>query len=360
MSDQPNEYNKEAPPKQGPEAASQEKFTGGGNLVTMYQAQQGANSESFPVLQAFQDYIEAERKQARKRVVQLSISFAVIIGVVVVGFLAAGAYMMQNMTNKLFEVALSEKQSAPVTPLVAAPAPVQSVAPSAQTSPALEASIRQMSQVLAKMQSESSRKLAVVSAERSVQSASALQNHDLDALKAELRSMKAQSLKLEGELSSMRVQGATVAPVVKSQPGYRPSKVVQDALAAARLAEAEKEAQDRVAAEKIAKVKADAEKARQVQIEVEKKVALKIAALSAKAERDAQLERKVELAAGKKNVVEKAAKLLEPRLPVADKVPSVCTPGVTAPKPPKDMMIVSVPLQTKTGGVVSWRVFVPE
>ncbi len=357
MSNQPEEFNKEMPPRQGPESAGREKFAGAGNLVTMYQAQ-GANSDSFPVLQAFQEYIEAERKQARKRIVQLSVSFAVIIGVVVIGFLAAGVYMMQDTTKRLFQMA--EKNSAPQPAAASAMQPAQTAPVAAPNSPALEESIRQMSLVLAKMQSDNLRPTPAAASEQGVQSAWAAGNSELDALKAELSAMREQSRKLEGALSSLRhPEGAAgqVQPAVRPQPRYS----VEDALEIARKTGAAKVAADKAAADKIAKVKEDAENARLAQVELAKKEALEIAAVRASAEREAQAKRgETQPPAPAQSVAVTPERVADSVLPVADKLPPVTPPGVVAPAPPREMLIVSVPLPTKTGGVVPWRVFVPE
>ena len=55
----------------------------GGGFVALYNAASQSGMEQFPVLKAFQDYIETERAQARKRVVQLSITFAAVLVLVI-------------------------------------------------------------------------------------------------------------------------------------------------------------------------------------------------------------------------------------------------------------------------------------
>jgi hypothetical protein len=363
MSDQSNESNPEMPPRQGPEAAAQQKFTGGGNLVTMYQAQ-GAGSESFPVLQAFQEYIEAERKQARRRIMQLSISFAVIMGVVVIGFLAAGVYMMQSTTNRLFEVAMAKKEIVPAPAVVMPPQPVvPSATPVPTASPALEASIRQMSEVLAKMQAEASRKQTEVAFESKPQPVESSSNPELDALKEELQAMKEQSRKLEGQLSAMHKQDVVpIQPAPAAKPKVRYS--VEDALAIARKTGAEKEASDKAAAEKIAQSKAksaaEAEQARLAQIEAQKKAALELSAARATAEREAQAKRGVQEADTTRTTAVNLDKSSSAEFPVADKAPPITPQGVAVPEPLKDMVIVSVPLKTKKGDMVPWRIFVPQ
>ena len=140
------------PPRHTPDAPSYDAPESGGGMVAMYNAASHANAESFPVLKAFQDYLEAERTQARKRVIQLSVFFAVLMCVVVTGFLTAGVFMFRNMmsmqTNmstmqtKLLDVALANR-TAP------APAP----APIAQPSPVLEESAKQVSRATTELQS---------------------------------------------------------------------------------------------------------------------------------------------------------------------------------------------------------------
>lgn len=56
-----------------------------------------SDAESFPVLKAFQEYIEAERERARKRLMVVAASAIVAIALVVVFLLAIGAMMMGNL-----------------------------------------------------------------------------------------------------------------------------------------------------------------------------------------------------------------------------------------------------------------------
>ena len=154
----------EIPPRHTPDTSSYDAPESGGGMVAMYNAASHANAESFPVLKAFQDYLEAERTQARKRVIQLSVFFAVLMCVVVTGFLTAGVFMFRNMTSmqsnmttmqsKLLDVALANRTA----PAAAAPAPA------AQAAPVLEDSVRQMSRaVTAELQSSLDKKLDGVS-----------------------------------------------------------------------------------------------------------------------------------------------------------------------------------------------------
>ncbi len=100
----------------------------GGGLVVS-----GASSpEQFPVLKAFQDFIEAERAQARKRVFQLSLTFATVLIVIVAAFFAIGISMFNNMSEmqtRLLDAALRREAAAARQPtaqpvVVQAPVPV--------------------------------------------------------------------------------------------------------------------------------------------------------------------------------------------------------------------------------------------
>ena len=48
-------------------------------LVSMHNAASQAGGDAFPVLKAFQDYLESERQRARRRMTTLSVVFAVVI-----------------------------------------------------------------------------------------------------------------------------------------------------------------------------------------------------------------------------------------------------------------------------------------
>lgn len=362
MSEETNEYGGDAPPRQGPGPS----IRNSGDLVTLYQAQQGGG-ESFPVLQAFQEYIEAERKQARKRVVQLSIGFAAILGVVVVGFLLAGVTMLNNMTSmqsKLVEVVAARSQ---------APAPVQApvqTAPAAQSSPALEESIREMSRVISALQENSARaaeeRRPAPEPQRPPQPAA--NDPAVDALKAELLAMKQQIQKMEQEPPARRQdESAAVvapqAPAVAAQP--RRASVVEEALAIARKTAQEKEASDRAAAEKVAAAAArrqeEAEAARLARLEAEKNLAVQMAAERAKVDREALTAPVPAPPAVVKSVAQPPQEVaVSTRHPAPVKDAPAPRQGVTAPAPPENMKAVAIQLTTKEGDRIPWRIFMPE
>lgn len=361
MSDQNNEFN-EAPPRQGPEPSIKEGgFNGRGDLVTMYHAQQGGGGESFPVLQAFQEYIDAERKQARKRVVQLSIGFAAILALIVAGFLAAGVAILHNTTNmqtKLMEI-VAEKSTSPT---VAQPVQIQ---PVQNASPALEETIREMSRALVKMQERSENipvQKVVHETGKTTAAAPVPDDPAVQALRAELAAMKTQSQKMASELVSLRdKKDAAVHPV---EPG--PSKVVEEALARARKTAEEKAASDKAAAVEAAvaaeRKRAEEERNRVARVEAEKALAVEMAAERAKADREVVAAVKSDKPAVVKDVpgpvVNNPSSVA--KTPVATKEPPVTPSDVKPSGPPKNMTAQCLNLKTGRGTAVPWRIFVPE
>mgnify|MGYP003799492209 CR=1 FL=1 len=312
----------EIPPKQTPDASAYETPEAGSGLVAMYNAASHASAESFPVLKAFQDYIEAERAQARKRVMQLSIFFAVLMCLVVAGFLTAGIFLLRNMSNvqtKLLDVALSNK---------AAPAPQP--APAVQTSPVLEESVRQMSRATAELQSSMSKKLDGVNELTSkVHEKVASQDGELEKLRAEIRRMQEESAKLNTELATVKTESQKAAesalrkapPTAVAQPMPRPAPAAPAPVIAAAPTVA-------VAPAAVA--------------------AVAVAAVATppppQAERPATPPKPAH----------------DPRFPPQVKEPPVTPPGVVAPAPSSGMMATAMPLKTKNTGTVPWRVLMPE
>lgn len=104
-------------------------------MVSLFGSNAGAND--FPVLKAFQEYIDAEQARARKRMVGLAAFFIVLLVVVVVTFtLIMTAFISRNqaLSDKLLDIALRERNQTPqpVVTVQQPPAP-QPVAPPPQT-----------------------------------------------------------------------------------------------------------------------------------------------------------------------------------------------------------------------------------
>ena len=94
---------------------------------------EGASNE-FPVLKAFQEYIDAEQAKARKRMLGLSVFFIVLLFVVVVTFVLILTTVLnrnQSLSDRLLDYALREREKTQVVQQV--PAPVaQPIQPSAE------------------------------------------------------------------------------------------------------------------------------------------------------------------------------------------------------------------------------------
>ncbi len=58
------------------------------------------DANSFPVLKAFQDYLEMERQQARKRLVTLTVFFVSLMTLVVAGFIVAFIFLLGNISKR--------------------------------------------------------------------------------------------------------------------------------------------------------------------------------------------------------------------------------------------------------------------
>ena len=72
--------------------------------------------DDFPVLKAFQQYIDSEQAKARKRLVMLGVFFCILIGAVIAVFVAMLASVTarnQQLNDRLVEFAMKERASAP-------------------------------------------------------------------------------------------------------------------------------------------------------------------------------------------------------------------------------------------------------
>jgi hypothetical protein len=113
-----------------------------GALISLHQAATQSGPDSFPVLKAFQEYLESERQRARRRVTLITSLFAGIIVVLVAAFLAAGILLFNYMKER--EERLWLRLETPLT----APPPVLA-APAADKPSALEQELRQLGEALA-------------------------------------------------------------------------------------------------------------------------------------------------------------------------------------------------------------------
>ncbi len=107
-------------------ASSNTGMSASAALVSMHDAASQSGGDAFPVLKAFQDYLESERQRARHRMMTLSIVFAVVIVTVVGAFTLFWYSSMQGVqaTNRqLLEAALKRANEPPAPVVVQPPQP---------------------------------------------------------------------------------------------------------------------------------------------------------------------------------------------------------------------------------------------
>lgn len=107
--------------------------------------------ESFPVLKAFQEFLDAERERARRRQMTLAISFMSALVLLVVLFCVIGAILFSGMIRR------SDSQQDRLFDLLTqrSPAPVQATAPSVSaTGESKEASTAELVELLKQLRAE--------------------------------------------------------------------------------------------------------------------------------------------------------------------------------------------------------------
>ena len=114
---------------------------------------EGTTNE-FPVLKAFQEYIDAEQAKARKRMLGLSVFFIVLLVVVVVTFVLVLTTVVnrnQALSDRLLDYALKERERAPQ---VQAPVQPQPPAPVAAPQPSFQELLKPLLERLERQQAE--------------------------------------------------------------------------------------------------------------------------------------------------------------------------------------------------------------
>ena len=113
-----------------PEISETEEATPTTNAVSIFG--QGGSPNDFPVLKAFQEYIDAEQAKARKRMLGLSIFFILLLVVIVITFAVVVMLFInrnQSLSDRLLDIALREKLPAQPVVTVQSPAPAPVVQP---------------------------------------------------------------------------------------------------------------------------------------------------------------------------------------------------------------------------------------
>lgn len=119
-----------------------------GNAVSIYS--QDSGSDDFPVLKAFQQYIDAEQAKARKRMVSMGIFFMVLTGAVIAVFVALLVGMSnrnQQLNDRILEYVMRDRERpAASAPVVVQPPPAQDNSALMALTAKLEAMERKMSE----------------------------------------------------------------------------------------------------------------------------------------------------------------------------------------------------------------------
>lgn len=282
----------------------QPDFSASSALVTMHNAASQSGGDAFPVLKAFQDYLETERQRARQRMVILSAIFAIIFIAVIGAFIAIWFSTMKDMraTNaQLLQAAIAEKNKAENPQPVVIPQPVQ---------PSAEETARIIADTVTKVQAEQS----------------AAYTKTLESLNASLSAVQKANAEMKAEIENRKAAEK----------------------AAAEKAAAEKAARE--AAEKLAAEKAAREAA-------EKAIAEKLAAEKAAAEKAAAEKAAAEKAAAEKAAADLAAK----KAAEAAKPKELVVPKFPAPPPVEGYSQSSMGIKLpKESAPFSWRIYLPE
>lgn len=182
-------------------------------------------SNEFPVLKAFQEYIDAEQAKARKRMLGLSVFFIVLLIVVVVTFVLVLTTVInrnQALSDKLLDYALKERdRSAPVVQQVPVqPQPVQQkFDPQEILKPLIERLEREreeMKSAYERQQKEAAQKAAANEAARA---------EELNRVKAELEKERARTKKENDRQEQIERQRRRLYPEyyrMESEPAVQP------------------------------------------------------------------------------------------------------------------------------------------
>ncbi len=197
-------------------------------LVSMHNAASQAGGDAFPVLKAFQDYLEAERQRARNRMMTLSIVFAVVI-VAVVGAFALFWYSsmrgVQDTNRQLLEAALKRANADPPAPVVVQP-PQPSAAETAKViAEAVSKAQAEQSAVFAKTLEGLNASLAAVRQDNANMQAE-IQRAKAAAEKAEAERLAAEKAAAERAVADKKARAAKEAATPAAVQSPRPK--VQD------------------------------------------------------------------------------------------------------------------------------------
>ena len=185
-------------------------------LVSVHDPSLHGDAGAFPVLKAFQDYLETERQQARKRLVTLTAFFVSLMAIVVGGFIVAFIFLFNRMDkqqsrldqqqSRLLEAALQERKAppAPVVPAPEVPSPAVIAAQQAT---------RQIEAVTLNLQTNIGQQLATMGAVANrLDTKVDAQNAEMTKLRETMAAIQKENEKLRTELP--KLASAAVSKVV--------------------------------------------------------------------------------------------------------------------------------------------------
>lgn len=172
------------------------------NAVSVYG--QTDAMDDFPVLKAFQQYIDAEQTKSRKRMVMLCIFFGCLMAVVIAVFIVmlhSVSERNQTLNDRFLEYMMQERERAP-----SQQQPVVSPAPT--TNPATDAALKAMTESISSLQKELAEQKTAAATKESEAKTAAKSAHEqeLEALAAKRELLEAERKKIAEEKELLHQQ----------------------------------------------------------------------------------------------------------------------------------------------------------
>ena len=172
------------------------------NAVSVYG--QTDAMDDFPVLKAFQQYIDAEQTKSRKRMVMLCIFFGCLMAVVIAVFIVmlhSVSERNQSLNDRFLEYMMQERNRAPSQQQ-------STIAPAPTTNPATDAAIKAMTESISSLKKElTEQKIAAATKEsESKTAAKSAHEQELEALAAKRELLEAERKKIAEEKELLHQQ----------------------------------------------------------------------------------------------------------------------------------------------------------
>ncbi len=184
------------------------------NAVSVYG--QTDAMDDFPVLKAFQQYIDAEQTKSRKRMVMLCIFFGCLMAVVIAVFIAmlhSVSERNQSLNDRFLEYMMEERSHAQTQPSVA---PAISAA-----NPATDAALKAMTESISSIQKQLTEQKSAAAATQETAAKPAVKStheQELEALAAKRALLEAERKKLRKKKNSFisRKSNASAAASIRN------------------------------------------------------------------------------------------------------------------------------------------------